>query len=72
MAESAKRRRLGTSLVVVAGALVSQVALCAPESVSPAAEPVEVVSLADSLRPLQDRFAEAADGPHFVALLSPT
>lgn len=38
----------------------------------PAAAAVGVVSLADSLQPLQDRFDEVRDRPHFVALLSPT
>ncbi len=39
---------------------------------NPAAEAVGLVSLADSLQPLQDRFDELRGRPHFVALLSPT
>jgi len=39
---------------------------------NPVAEPVGLVSLADSLQPLQDRFDELRDRSHFVALLSPT
>lgn len=35
-------------------------------------EPTPLISLADSLKPLQDRFNAAKDKPRFVALLSPT
>lgn len=37
-----------------------------------AMEPVEVVSLAESLKPLQDRFNADKGRPRFIALLSPT
>ncbi len=35
-------------------------------------EPTPLISLADSLKPLQDRFNAAKDKPRFVAILSPT
>ncbi len=35
-------------------------------------EPTPLISLADSLKPLQDRFNAEKDKPRFVALLSPT
>ncbi len=34
--------------------------------------PTPLISLADSLKPLQDRFNAAKGKPRFVALLSPT
>lgn len=35
-------------------------------------EPTPLISLADSLKPLQERFNAQKDKPRFVALLSPT
>jgi hypothetical protein len=58
--------------VVVLVALVGQAVAFANPAARAPAQPIEVVSLDDSLRPIQEGFAEAAAGPHFVALLSPT
>jgi hypothetical protein len=59
-------------LRVVVLVLVGQaVAFANPPAGAPT-QPIEVVLLDDSLRPIQERFAEAAASPHFVALLSPT
>lgn len=42
------------------------------EGAKPLDEPVSVASLADSLKPLKDRFNAHRDKTRFVAILSPT
>jgi hypothetical protein len=51
---------------------VGQAVVFAKPPAAALTQPTEVVSLDGSLRPIQERFAESAAGPHFVALLSPT
>jgi hypothetical protein len=44
----------------------------AARSGNPTAGLSDLVSLADSLQPLQNRFNQLGDGPQFIAVLSPT
>lgn len=64
-----RRRRFPVVVTIV---LASSLSIAGEDAPGAAGEPIALVSVADSLHPLQDRFNELRDRRHFVALLSPT